>query len=191
MGKAVDLRRRGLIIAATAGGGVLAVTLVQTILTSFAYVVGGFAYSSSVVDILGVMVQGAFAQSLTSTLPFGVGVFLSLWQLAPIAAPLKFFHVVARSVLAAGVGAACVLLVGIVVGTAAGLSAVADLTFFGSSFPLGETGASLAAALAAAVQRSIQTFVTQVPLVVLAGLLVWLWARGRDRVVDLEGALDL
>ncbi len=191
MGAPVDIRRRGLVIAALAGGGVLIVTVLQSIVVSIGAIVAGLPYSSSPGDYLGIAAQGAVVSSFTSTLPFGAGVFLSLWQFAPIAAPLRIFHVVSRSVLAAGVGAVGAFVVGVALITVTQLSQIDRFTFVGAAFPGAELLGSLGRAVGMTLLQPISLFVTQGPLVILAGISVWLWARGTDRRVELEGALDL
>ena len=98
--------RRGILAAASAALIVLGVQVIQQVLTSILY--------SGVMIAQGSTPEGLFAAVwgiVFGSLPFVVGLFLSLWLLAPVAAELRLAHVITRSLLAAVVGAVLVFAV--------------------------------------------------------------------------------
>jgi hypothetical protein len=80
-------------------------------------------------SIWGGAVVGIYAVHL----PFALGVFASLWLIAPVAAELRLAHVVTRSVLAAGIGASLIVIVQTIRGSIGALSVVGP--WFGHAFP--------------------------------------------------------
>lgn len=187
MPKVVDFRRRGLFAAALGSAGVLAVLLVQDIAMTIVWLLGSIGFSSTAGSALGSAIAGSWTQSLTTSLPFSIGVFVSLWQLAPIGAVLRLTHVITRSLLAAGIGAGAVLIVGTVINLVQGVTTFVDRDF---AFVASDSR-NLVVSLGYALQTAASTFVTVVPVVVLAGVLLWMWTRTTDREHPVEGALDL
>jgi hypothetical protein len=114
-------------------------------------------------------------------LPFGIGVFLALWLIVPLAAAQGVVRVVVRSVAASAVGALASLLVLTLLGVSSALASAGP--WFGDSMPRFD-GYSLVLALSSAVQNAALQFVQNTPLVVLAGILVTFLAtlgRGEAR----------
>lgn len=183
MANGVGFRRRGLLVAAAGAGGVLAVLLAQDIVTGIVSIIG----SAVTGGYLGYAVAGAWSDALGTSLPFAAGVFLSFWQLAPVGGPLRLAHVVTRSLLAAGVGSVTVLLVNIVINLVNGVRGFVQ----GDTAYVASAGADVVASLGYALQTAVITFVTVLPLVVLAAVLVWVFLRGRDSASQPSGILDL
>jgi len=123
---------------------------------------------------------------LTITLPFVFGVFVSLWMLAPISDELLLRFVIARSVLAAVVGGLMVLLVTGVL-TVAGFFEQ-TITYSGSYEPieLGTAWGTFLHTLATIGADALQ----QLPLVLLGGVLLWVWWRAGERRHPVSGILD-
>jgi hypothetical protein len=112
---------------------------------------------------------------------FAVGVFLSLWQVAPVAGGLRLAHVVTRAALAAAIGAAFVwvarfILGVIVVATTAELRRDLAARVGGVSFD--------------ALMDALSTFVGLLPLVVLAAVFLWGWLQRHPPKTAPRGTLD-
>jgi len=178
----VKFGRRGLLVAAATALLVFATILAQQLLSALISLATVPAGSSS---FLPLVVEQETVTALTGSLPLSVGVFLSLWQLAPIGAELRLAHVLTRALLAAGIGAALVAFVWLVVG---GVEAAARLFDpDASEFALFAIGS----AAFSGVQRAGLAFVGTTPLILLAGVLLWLWLREHSRDYDVSGMLDL
>ncbi len=119
--------------------------------------------------------------------PFSVGFFVSLWIIGPIAEELRVPHVVTRAILASGVASTVVFIVLAITGLLGALSFEGSL--FANSFPtLRLDGAP--AALARALATAASTFVSRLPLGVLAGVLLWLWRKDHPPKHPLSGLID-
>jgi hypothetical protein len=118
-------------------------------------------------------------QVLLLALPFTVGFFVSLWLIAPIAEGLRLPQVVARAILAAGVASAVLFVVLAVVGVATALSW--DGAIFGQAFPTTRfDGAGALRGIGRALTSAALTFVSTLPLGVLAGVLLWISRKDRS-----------
>jgi hypothetical protein len=115
-------------------------------------------------------------------LPFAIGVFLSFWQLAPIAPKLRLAHVVTRSLLATLIGGVLLWAVFVVA------QAIADL--------VAPTGGVLHAFdgfgqdMLIALLRSLSALVGYLPSVALAGILLWGWLQRHPHAKRVHGMLD-
>ncbi len=181
--------RRGALPALITGLGVFGIVLVQGLLVGLL----GAAYTAGSLGIdwggyAGEAWNAQLAVSLTGALPFALGVFGSFWQLAPIAPELRLGHVVSRAVLAAVVGAAAVVVVVVIVAL---IAAVAGLpsAFGGGSGVEGVIDRFWFGVLRG-VLGAAQGFVTQLPVVVLAAVLLWGWLDRHPLRHDVAGALD-
>lgn len=185
------LGRRGLIAALLTSAGVFAVLLVQGFLSTAlsgtaAFGAFGLGWGSRAGDLWGDLVQ----DSLLTSLPFAVGVFLMLWQVAPIGPGLRFAHVVTRAVLAAAGGVVVVTFVAVI---ASLVTAVAHLpALFVGPVAGGIPGAfqNFGLQVEQGVLAGFRTFILEVPLVVLGGLLLWGWQQRHPESHDPSGALD-
>ena len=127
-------------------------------------------------------------------LPLTLGVFLALWVIAPISDELTLRFVLTRVGLASAAG---VLLV-IVFQTFQGLFASVGARWEGNGIsstwppPPGSVvnfevfGQNTLDALVSGVG----TFILYTPLVMFAGVLLWLWLREHPREYDVSGLID-
>lgn len=178
------VRRHGAGAAAVTAAGVAAYLLVSGVAVDFvAFLVAASIYPDA----------GAFAPNLARAFLFAgsftIGYFLSLWILAPIAAELRVGHVITRAVLATGVGATIVF---IVFGV---LALLESFTFveavFGYSFPqVGFEGNRAVVGLSSALSTAFAAFMAQLPLGVLAGVMLWLWRKDHAPKHPLSGLID-
>ncbi len=122
------------------------------------------------------------ATLLTVILPFTVGFFVSLWAVAPIVGELHVRHVIARAILATGIGATLLFVVQAVVGSANALSLAPDSIATSPSVVFTE--------LALALQVALSYFITLLPLGVLAGVFLWLWRAAHPAPHHIGGLID-
>jgi hypothetical protein len=176
------LFRRGALAALTT---TLAVIVALLLLPPLRVLVAGLAS-------LRVSPQTAFApvpgDLLLHVLPFGVGVFLSLWILAPVAAELSLGFVVTRSVLAAVVGAIVLFLTTICLG-------IPGLVAPGSVFWLRADGISLdfvpvGRTILQSLTFSLLFFVDGVAIVVLGAIFQWNWLKRHPPAFGVAGLID-
>ena len=185
MSRGVKLGRRGLIAAAVTAGGVLATVLVQNALQSLVSLASYGRFEGA----LGIVIEGAWTAALTASVPLSIGVFLSLWQLAPIGAELRLGHVVTRALLATAVGAVIAFVVSSVIVLVQTVTSAASEVATRGVFELSSLSPGLG--ILGAVTTAATAFIASVPLVVLACVLLWLWLRDHDREYPVEGMLDL
>jgi hypothetical protein len=121
------------------------------------------------------------ASLLTVIFPFTVGLFVSLWAVAPVVGELHVRHVIARAILATGIGATLVFVVQAVVGSASAVS--------WASAPIASPNL-VSTELALALQVGLTTFVTLLPLGVLAGVFLWLWRSAHPAPHHIGGLID-
>lgn len=191
MAGSVDIKRRGVVLAAVTAGAVLAVLLAQSILLGLTTMLVGLGYADVSGSILPSLFASAWYGALTGALPFAVGVFLSLWQFAPVGRELRFAHVVSRSVLAAAVGSGVTFVVSLIAAFTSAIASGGAVALFGNSFPLARVGEGIGQAFLVGSQTAAVTFITSVPLVALAAVGLWVWVREREPSYRVEGALDL
>lgn len=178
----VKFGRRGLVVAAVTSLIVFGTILAQQVLSALISLAAVPPGSSS---FLPLVVERETVIALTGSLPLSVGLFLSLWQLAPIGAELRLAHVLTRALLASGIGAALVAFVWLVVGGVEAVGRLFDPD--AAEFALFAFGS----AAFSGVQRAGHAFVETTPLFLLAGVLLWLWLREHRRDYDASGMLDL
>ncbi|TQL47784.1 hypothetical protein FB562_0854 [Homoserinimonas aerilata] len=181
------VKRRGALAAAVIAVGVLAVIVVQGVLRG----VTSTLFSLGMPDLgyVGTIWSDVTTSVALVEFPFAIGVFLCLWLVAPVAAELRLAHVITRSVLAAGAGAVLVLVVqgfqALVVGIWVGGG------LFGASFPFsGFSGSDIGYRLGFAMQTAVGSFIDLVPLVVLAGVFLWMWLERHPVSHQVSGMLD-
>jgi hypothetical protein len=127
---------------------------------------------------------GLFLNSVTGPLPFAVGLFLCLWQVAPIAPALRLAHVVTRSVLAALFGGILMWLVLWI--SQLVVDALPSAPQFQGSIVFGKLEPDAIQALF----RSLALTVGYLPVAVLAGILLWGWLQRHPLDKTVHGALD-
>lgn len=129
----------------------------------------------------------ALGQMLLVAIPFAVGFFVSLWIIAPIAEELRLPHVITRAILATGVASTVVFIVLAIVGVLGSLNFDGEL--FANSFPAVRFD-GVPHALLSALTGAALTFVSSLPLGVLAGVLLWIWRKDHPPVHPLSGLID-
>ncbi|WP_411698433.1 hypothetical protein [Conyzicola sp.] len=163
--------RANAVPAGVAAGIVGIVMLVQAILRTFVAVFSNVAYSSAggintgydPGNVLAPFGQ-LFVELGTTVIPAAIGVFLAFWLLVPLVPELRVPRVVVRSLVAAAIAAALVL--------------VFTAVYSGSSIFSGQQ--SFAYAVFGTAQAGLYTFINVTPLVILAGFLAWFWvSKGR------------
>lgn len=117
---------------------------------------------------------GALAAAMIASTPFGIGVFLSLWQLAPIHRGFELRRVVAAAVGAATIGLLVSVLVVVLVSFGTALAGLPSLFAGAVGDKTGGFGVSFAPEVLTGVLAAVGTAVTEAPLVVLVAVLVWL-----------------
>ena len=185
------LRTRGALVAVVAAGGVGLTLLVQLLIGVWTSQLAAYSTQGGLYDLQSVPTWWQlFGYSFfTSILPFAVGFFLSLWIVAPVSERLTLAPVITRSILATGIGATVWFIVTAVVGI---ISTVAfDRPIFSNSFPQLEGLDGIPHALAWALQGAIMALVTNLPLGVLAGVLLWHWRKANPPKFHVEGLIDV
>ena len=122
--------------------------------------------------------------SVSGPVPFALGIFLSFWQIAPIAAVLRLAHVVTRSILAAVLGGVTLWLFGLIT---AFVITISDNPF---SFRIGDVGTRLGADALEPVFPALNYLISELPVAVLAGILLWGWLQRHPPKTPVHGALD-
>jgi hypothetical protein len=176
-------------IAGAAAIVVAAVMIVQSVLQAVLGVFGSLAYSAADGNDGYFRLQDAFApvsgafQSLgTSVLPIVIGVFLAFWLVVPLTPDLRVMRVVVRSLVASAIASAVSLVITLVFSVTNAVWTAGP--FFSNSFPRAD-GPTLGYSIFGGLQSVLYTFVNVTPLVVLAGLLAWLWvSKGRPKASE-------
>ncbi|MGL4339962.1 MAG: hypothetical protein ACRCSP_06030 [Rhodoglobus sp.] len=112
-------------------------------------------------------------------IPIGVGFFFSLWIIAPITGGLRLANVIFRAILALALGSALVALVS---ASLTVLSFLTGINLLGVSVSRYETGLEFlpGAIFARVITEGAGSFVSYLPVGVLAGILLWLWCQKRS-----------
>ncbi|HWM33502.1 MAG TPA: hypothetical protein VNR36_04615 [Pseudolysinimonas sp.] len=173
------LTRPGAGSALLAALGVYLVLVGQSILTTLAFIVTDPAYSQDPLTYIGLVIPAGLPVTLGAPVPFAIGVFLSFWQLAPVAPQLRMAHVVTRSLLAAVIGAALTFLV-----------AVPAVLFVGLDGVLGNIPRALIEAVRLALPPALTILIQGLVVVPLAALLLWGRLQAHPPRTTPVGALD-
>jgi hypothetical protein len=152
--------------AAVVSAVVLAYLAVQQVVFTVAYLNG------LPLDQVGMMLSGIGGLLFSQYLPFSVGVFASLWLVAPVVADASLASVIRRSVLAAGIGAVLVVFVRAAVSSVGAFSGVGS--FVSNSFPSLPLD-NIVWAFGNGIQAGLGSFVQVLPLVMLVVVLSWMW----------------
>lgn len=177
------ITRPGVVPAFFAGLGVFALLLATAFLQSLFTTLSLLSSSVSAGDFAGQILATQLLSSGTGPLPFAIGVFLCFWQIAPIAPKLRLAHVVSRSILAAVGGG---VLLWIVYAVAQLVADIAAPSADGAVAALADVGPVLLTALL----RALATVVGYLPVVALAGILLWGWLQRHPHARAVHGALD-
>jgi hypothetical protein len=178
------MKRPGVVPAALTGLGVLVALLVIGFVQSIFGALSLAATASIDSSYVGRIWFGQLVNSLTGPLPFAVGLFLCLWQVAPIAPTLRLAHVVTRSLLAALIGGGVMWIVFWVV------QLVADVASFAPEFQGGMVIGKLGPDAVEALFRALAVSTGYLPVAVLAGILLWGWLQRHPLDKAVHGTLD-
>jgi hypothetical protein len=180
------LTRPGVGSALLAALGVYLVLVLQSVLSTIAFVVTDTAYGQDPMSYLALIVPASLPTTLGAPLPFAIGVWLAFWQLAPVAPQLRMAHVVTRALLAAVVGAAATLLLGFLVGVIANLAGTSPALLTDGS----RIAANLADAFRPALSAGLGILIQGLVVVPLAALLLWGRLQTHPPTTAPAGALD-
>ena len=182
------VRRHGAFVSAVTASAVALVIVLQHALSALVSSWQAIPYLSEGASFISPgFVLGSAA---LTAIPFGVGFFVSLWLIAPIAEELGLPHVATRAILATGVGATVVFVVHGVLAILGAFSFGGAL--FGNSFPFPTfDGGGALFGLGTALTTAILTFISTLPLGVLAGVLLWHWRKDHPPRHPLSGLIDL
>jgi len=178
------MKRPGAAPAALAGLGVLLVLLIIGFLQGLFTTLGVAATSTIDGGYFGQLWTAQLVGLATGPLPFAVGVFLGLWQVAPIAPTLRLAHVVTRSVLAALLGGAVMWIVFWVA------QLVVEVAGFAREFQGAVLFGKLGPDAIGAAFRALSVTTGYLPIAVLAGILLWGWLQRHPLDKPVHGALD-
>lgn len=135
--------------------------------------------------------MGAFDPGLSdllfSVLPFALGVFISLWLLAPVSHELDLRFVLTRAGLAAAAGSLGYLIAGLVLALLGWLGV--DEGLFQRFGATGDTPLLLEG-LFRALTGAMHTFIGLTPAVMFVVVLLWLWLRDHPREYEVSGLID-
>ena len=186
------VRKHGALVSAVTAGGVAGFILVQRMLSILISWVGALQYYSSepgaLYDLssIGPNLWPAFLLAM----PFGVGFFVSLWLVAPIAEELRIGHVITRAVLATGIASTVLFVALAIVGLIDAFQPFGG-SLAGNEFPWPQfSGDRAVLALGTALQNALQILIGTLPLGVLAGVLLWLWRKDHPPKHPLAGYID-
>lgn len=179
--------RRGVLAATVAALIVLGVQIVLQLLNAMLW--SGLIVAQGQGNASNVFLANVWNLALGS-LPFVIGVFLSLWLLAPVAAELHIGHVITRSLLAVLMGAVVIFLVQFSTGLLGQVSDSQGLVFGWASAVFGSVVSSFGSALSNAVLSALGTAISMIPLTVLAGVLLWVWLREHPVKHPVAGLID-
>jgi hypothetical protein len=181
------LATRGALVAAVTAASVgLALLSSRLLLGAVALIAPATVeYSASYLPVPFAETGGFVFTMLTSILPFTVGYFLGLWIVAPITEELRIGHVIARAVLATGVGATLWFVTLAVVGVVVAAASTPQILGIAASPSL------IVGQLGYALQTGLTGFITIAPLGVLGGVLLWLWRGANPAPHHIEGFIDV
>ena len=175
-------KKRGRLPALVTALGFVALVLIQNFLSSLAGWIGSSLYErvsfgSASFEWTPWQPGYLLETFLKSSLPFAVGVFVSLWLIAPLAAELTVRFVVTRALLASAAGSVLVVVVTLFIDLVGLIAHGFELHSFAHSGIF-------------AIGRGVDAFIYSTPVVVLAAVLLWLWLRAHPRDYAVVGLID-
>ena len=177
------ITRPGVVPAFFAGLGVFLLLLVIASLQSLFTTLSVISGTTAAGDFAGQILTTQLLASGAGPLPFAIGVFLSFWQLAPIAPKLRLAHVVTRSLLATLLGG---LLLWVVFVVAQLISDLLAPPAGGTIHALDGFGPDVLTALL----RALAALVGYLPSVALSAILLWGWLQRHPHAKRVHGVLD-
>jgi hypothetical protein len=180
-------KKQGRLPALVAALGILAWMLLYTIISVLLQVIATGPMPEGVYEInYWSFVWGSL---FLSSVPFALGVFVSLWAIAPVSHELTLRFVLTRGALAAAAGAVLGFVVALFVGVFE--SFMPGTPMFGNSFPFSAFDSGyFVSKLVSGFQGLILTFLDNLPLVLLATVLLWLWLKAHPREYAVSGLID-
>jgi hypothetical protein len=181
--------RRGILAAASAAIVVIGTQVVLQLLSSI--MTAGLLLAQNNGDSGLNQVFPAYVWGLVlGVLPFAIGVFLSLWLLAPIAAELHIAHVVTRSLLAVAAGALVIFLVQLLGSLFHNFDRSAGQVFGWASGFFTTVSSNASWAFSNALYTAVTAAINLIPLTVLSGVLLWIWLRAHTAKHPVAGLID-
>lgn len=178
------IRRHGAFVSGITGIALVVTLVAQDMVQTATALLS--AYGQALPNVFAL----SLGYALVRAIPFGIGFFLSLWLVAPIAEELRVPHVITRAILATGIGSTVTFVVMAVLAIVDSFSPTGSV--FGNSFPFpGFDGGSAAVRVLDALAGAITLFVLRLPLGALAGILLWIWRKDHPPKRPLEGIIDL
>lgn len=182
------LTRPGIGSALVAASGVYLVLVLQSVLSTVAFVVTDTAYGGDALSYLSLILPASLPTTLGAPLPFAIGVFLAFWQIAPVAPQLRMAHVVTRALLAAVVGAVATLVLGFIVGAIANVASTDPALL--AATDVGRVLSNILDALRPALSAGLNILIQGLVVVPLAALLLWGRLQTHPPKTAPAGALD-
>jgi ABC-type sugar transport system permease subunit len=185
---ATALTRPGVGLALLAALGVYLVIAFRGLLSTIAYVVTDLNYAQDSANYLSLILPASLPLAFGPPLPFAIGVFLSFWQIAPVAPQLRMAHVVTRALLAAVVGAVASLVLGFIVAVVLNVAGTSGQILAASD--LASIGRNLLDAAHAVLPGALNILIDGLVIVPLAALLLWGRLQSHPPKTAPAGALD-
>ena len=182
------LTRPGIGSALVAASGVYLVLVLQSVLSTVAFVATDAAYGGDALSYLSLILPASLPTTLGAPLPFAIGVFLAFWQIAPVAPQLRMAHVVTRALLAAVVGAVATLVLGFIVGAIANVASTDPALL--AATDVGRVVSNILDALRPALSAGLNILIQGLVVVPLAALLLWGRLQTHPPKTAPAGALD-
>jgi hypothetical protein len=173
------LRRRGALSALVTAGGIFAFLLIQQFLSQL-IALGRGRYSGYPANEVATAWATSLAWAFAGPFAFAIGVFLCLWQVAPISPKLRLGHVVTRAALASILGIVVYWLVRF------GIEFVGYAISLRSAYTPDMVGQDALDVLWSALS----TLLSLLPLVVLGAILQWGWLQRHPPKHPVGGTLD-
>jgi len=182
------LTRPGVGSALLAALGVYLVLVLQSVLSTVAFVVTDVAYGQDALSYLTLIVPASLPVTLGAPVPFAIGVWLAFWQIAPVAPQLRMAHVVTRALLAAVVGALATFIIGALIGIVVNIAETDPALMAGVDFS--RIGANIFDGLRSALSPALSILIQGLVVVPLAALLLWGRLQTHPPKTAPAGALD-
>jgi hypothetical protein len=176
-------RKRGRLPALVTAGLIAALLLVQSVLGALFGWVGSTLYqgvsfgAAGFSELVGPQFTQVGDHFARVTVPFAIGVFVSLWLIAPLAEQLTLPFVITRGLLASAAGAVLVFVVSLFIDAVSMIRYVFDIRGLGHSGVI-------------AVGTAIDVVIYTTPIVILGAVLLWLWLREHPRDYEVSGLID-
>lgn len=177
------VRQHGFLVALASGLVVLAVLLLQSVLSA---VIAQLSFLGSSEVPAWQWWAGYATQFVSVAVPLAIGVLLSFWFIAPIGPDLHIIHAITRAVLAAGVGSALVFVVNL---ATTGFSIVTNGLMGQIRIPA-DAGENFLRALGFSIATAGQLFLSVAPLVILVGVLLRIWLERHPSEHEIVGIVD-